>query len=152
MDRFAIVCAAAVAMIGSTSAHAASIYTLSPKMRDDVACMIDVLNNMPGIDRVKQGAFEWQGWVYPFLEYRAAPRPDGYRLVVRFVAEQACTNVVNDDGTEGFHCVPHPGPYGFTAMLSGMSAEGTEPDDGGAPAIEKRWRAKCGVDAMSLFE
>jgi hypothetical protein len=139
------------AFVGTGSAHSASIYTLSPKMRDDAQCMYAVLRKVHGIDQVKLGAFESQGWVYPYLEYRAAPAPDGYRLIVRYEAGQSCTNVADEDGTEDFQCVPHRGAYGFTAALSGLYAEGTEPYDGGTPTIEKRWRAECRVDAGTLF-
>jgi hypothetical protein len=149
MRRLALVCATAAA-VGSTPVQSASIYTISPKMRSDVACMYDELKKVPGIDRVKTGAFEWQGWVYPYLEYRAAPDANGFRPIVRFVAEQDC-KIEPNYSTENFDCVPHPGPYGFTAGLSGLSAEGTEPNDGGTTTVEERWRARCRVDVGTLF-
>jgi hypothetical protein len=118
-------------------------------MRSDVACMYDELKKVPGIDRVKVGAYEWQGWVYPYLEYRAPPGPDGFRLTVRYVAEQACTNVPNYS-TENFDCVPHPGRYSFTALLPGVHAEGTELDYGGTLAVATRWRETCRVDTIAI--
>jgi hypothetical protein len=147
MRQIVLVCAM-TAIAGY--AQSASIYTISPKMRSDVACMYNELEKVPGIDRVKLGAVERQGWVYPYLEYRAAPDTGGYRPIIRFAAEQDCANELNYS-TENFNCMPRPGPYGFVIGLSGLTAVGMEPNDWGTSAIEERWRARCHVDVATFF-
>lgn len=151
MRRLCIV-SASVAMLFATSANPESIYKIAPKMREDVACMYAVLQKMPGIDHVKLGAVEWEGWVYPYLEFRARPDRHGNRNFVHYEARPACTDVINGDGTEGFHCAPHAGPYSFMTLLPGVFADNEPgPDDWGTSAIEKRWKAECRVEVWAVF-
>ena len=139
MQRFVIALAISVLTFG-VSASAASLDDIDPHMRKDAECMLGVLRTVPGIDQVELGV--WQPpkeKAVPYLQYRAVADKDGYRLIVRFTAETGRTR----DGKASYY---------FTAVMNGLVAGGEPgPREGGASAIERRWKADCGVEANMLF-
>ena len=71
----------------STAAWSATLDDVSPGLRRDAGCMFHVLKTqVRGIDNITLGVWDDGQWVYPYVEYRAAPDKTGFRYVVRFIA------------------------------------------------------------------
>jgi hypothetical protein len=128
------------------SAHATTV-GMAPQLRKDAECMFRVLKTVPGVDHVKLGASSYQNWIHPYLEYRATADETGYRQVIRYDAERACT-VDNPHNC----CSTADRDYCFVAILSGLTASGTEPSDWGTRDIDRKWKSACGVTALGYFE
>jgi len=109
----------------------------TPQIKRDAQCMLRVLKSVSGIDTIESGMSDVGGWQHPFLQYRAAPLPNGYRAVIRFDA----TTEFHSDDRKSF----------FIANLSGMSAVNEEAPDYGAGAMATLWEKKCDVHVMVLF-
>src|SRR3569833_942187 len=125
-----LICGIAAMAVGS-EALGASLAEVSPPLRRDAVCMLSVLKKERGIERAKLGTSDSDGWVHPYLEYRAAPAR-GRRETIRFNVSKSDTRIGE--------------PYRFEIVPPGIfGGNETGPPDYGTGIIGKRWEAECGV-------
>ena len=97
--------------------------------------MAGVLRSVAGIDTVKWGIAPSAQGNTAYVEYRAAPSPQGgsYRPTIRFQTAKI------------------GGTYIFTAGLSGLAPAEREPPDWGTSAIMDEWKKTCGATAGVIY-
>jgi len=121
-----------------SAARSAWFNGVPPKLSRDAECMLRVLKSAPGIDRIKLGISR-EDWPHPYLQYRTAPEPNGFRTTLRF---EALWFPHLGDAKSPFHVVlPGAVPFGRA-----------HPPDFGAGAMASLWNTKCDVSVSVLFE
>jgi len=123
---------------GTPAVRAPSMDDASPQMMSGAECMLRVLKSVHGIDSVAMGMSDAAGWSHPFLQYRAAPEPDGYRATLVFSA----TRDFHSTDSQPFFIADLPGVYGLHE---------SGPPDYGTGKLAKLWEKNCRVHVMVLF-
>ena len=135
----AVSLAACLFVMMAPGLHAAtpSINDVAPPLREVSKCMFRVLRATPGVDHAQLGVSDSDGWVHPYLEYRAKAE-QGSRPTIRFDA-------VKQDPSDS-------ASYVFLTLLVGLVPPGeARPPDHGTGALIRRWRTECGANVNALF-
>jgi hypothetical protein len=107
----------------------AQLKDVPPSLKQTAECMLKILKAMPDVIEPKLGATTTEGWVHPFLEYRAAEALTKFDPI-RFVAEKS------DNGG-----------FSFLAVKSGLGS----PEFHVTDVVIKKWKALCDANANVLF-
>ncbi|HEY5239382.1 MAG TPA: hypothetical protein VIJ62_13455 [Rhizomicrobium sp.] len=122
----------------------ASANDIPAELEQTAECMLNVLQTTPGVQDAKllitdKNLFvQGSSWTHPNLEFSSLDK-QGLRHTILFEASKS-----------------HPADrdiYLFTTVLPiGMQTPGVagQLDDWGAGEIEKEWKSKCGVDALTI--
>jgi hypothetical protein len=126
-----------IALVGTMSPSSyASIGDVPSPFRQEVQCMMNVLQKTPGVNQVESGALLDNGWMHPFVQYRYQEQ-DGRVGTVRFIAQKL--NASKDT-------------IQYLALLNGLAAPGGPPPPTyGTAEIAMQWKLQCRVPAMAVF-
>jgi hypothetical protein len=108
---------------------------VAPALMRSAECMLKVLKSEPGVDQARLGTSN-VGWIHPYLEYSASEKT-GWVQPTRFEALKPAD--------------PSRGPYLFQAVLPGVLPERGKFDLHVTNNVEKRWKRRCGVEVLTLF-
>ena len=126
-----------IATVGTISSPSyASIGDVPSSFRQDVQCMMNVLQKTPRVDQVESGALLESGWMHPFVQYHYQEQ-DGRAGTVRFVAQKM--NASKD-------------AIQYLALLNGLTTPGESPPPTfGTAELAINWQLQCRVAAMAVF-
>jgi hypothetical protein len=129
------------ALLAASSSSYAAINDIPSQYRQNVRCMMQVLQKTPRVDQVESGVWNY-GWARPFVQYRYQEQ-DGRAGTVRFVAEKPHDPMMMSEA--GLPDSTHL----FATTLNGLAtAGGPLPAGFGTREISRQWESQCGVTVL----
>jgi hypothetical protein len=129
----------------ATPGHGAGLADHPPAARRAAACMVGVLETVPGVSSPRTAVTKFP----PITEARSRSgvfdsRPD--ELLVEYGWRgSTATFLAREDDTAPAH-------VSFWVTLSGLFTPGKSPDDMGTGKIAPLWKSQCGVNTVVHFE
>ncbi len=109
---------------------------IAPVLKQSVACMIEVLKTMPGVNAPVSGLSATDGWLHPYVRFEY-PDELGQTYTARFEAQKPPAS--NPDG------------YWFMAVLPGLVDPRTgHSAEWGTHRVLQAWKTRCGINASVL--
>jgi len=129
-----LVPAIVIGLVAANPAHGAEVYDAPPILKQNVACMLNVLKSARGYTSPTLGYINSDGWYHPYVQYEYTEK-SGWKLTIRFEA------------AKWERVAGEPERYLFTAHLPGIRAANERNADWGTDAITVEWHTKCAVDS-----